>query len=876
MQKNMATRLIIIALIMAGFCGQAAAQEKSVNLYLEGRSGWTAPVVPRIHGTSTTTSCLVDDILYRPDLWLNAHGRNGGGTMTPGGFDVTFYLDGQLVSMGSAPATAGEFSVLNLGPFSRDLCGRHTVSAYVDALHSIAETDEYDNTWAGQFIWPARVVSLTADPVIYSAPPAREGGWDHSPDPSGFLSNCDGFMFDVPPQEWAAVTVRPLDPQCRYTMDLYDFNEDSSTLGFGDPLDICNNAAGDLSGIVVHQPYGGFPFTSYNVGVTNWSGTADYRIKGHLPRTLTPDVTYTGEFGPDGEFALFTFSLQAQDQGWKNILLESDPEHPMRLGLLDPDYGTFDLAHYPAAGLATNAWGSAYQNIEVTDSRQYGVTVFADTPEVLETCQFDLKLVDAMPNLQPGFLMYWDYPLTPTNQPSQSHVYLPEVLYGDSATTYLNFIQRNNSGAATGANFITTVALDGISYTPFLIWGGLDAFATDYFKLVDPVTVPGGRHTLSLRIDSNNAIEELLEEDNSYAIQTCWRPTQLPYGEAETLPPPPAKYGGHSLANPGTPLQPNFSARRIPGLNPIYCIDYWWRGMAVIPAADVDVNVELFPEYTTSTGSFTSPQVTSQRGSGLTDFVLVNMNYQWNHDAPFEIGFTREAGADSFRAETVASTMEDYGNEGPSGWYGPWNLAEGRIMQIKEFWFNSGLLAVKLDNISGDGTLGLSIFSSTAEYASPTSTVDRIIQEVAPSDGQDVTFTLDIPISQFCCVVVWKNGTADLDKSIDYRLCLYQGLTPAEDSPPLATRLDAPRPNPFNPRTTLGFTLEKAGHARLAIYDLRGLLVRTLCDEDLAAGRHDATWSGTDGNGNQVGSGVYVARLESGGVVQSRRLVLVR
>ncbi len=83
-------------------------------------------------------------------------------------------------------------------------------------------------------------------------------------------------------------------------------------------------------------------------------------------------------------------------------------------------------------------------------------------------------------------------------------------------------------------------------------------------------------------------------------------------------------------------------------------------------------------------------------------------------------------------------------------------------------------------------------------------------------------------------------------------------------------------PNPFNPRTTIAFSLPAAGHARLAVYDVRGALVTVLADDDLAAGRHAVAWQGCDAAGHAVAAGTYVYRLEAAGAVASGRLALVK
>ncbi|MBK7188689.1 MAG: hypothetical protein IPH86_08470 [bacterium] len=74
--------------------------------------------------------------------------------------------------------------------------------------------------------------------------------------------------------------------------------------------------------------------------------------------------------------------------------------------------------------------------------------------------------------------------------------------------------------------------------------------------------------------------------------------------------------------------------------------------------------------------------------------------------------------------------------------------------------------------------------------------------------------------------------------------------------------LGAARPNPFNPSTTIAFTMSSAQHAVLAVYTVDGRLVRTLLDGSLPAGAQTAHWDGTGGNdGRPVAPGTYLYRL---------------
>jgi len=72
--------------------------------------------------------------------------------------------------------------------------------------------------------------------------------------------------------------------------------------------------------------------------------------------------------------------------------------------------------------------------------------------------------------------------------------------------------------------------------------------------------------------------------------------------------------------------------------------------------------------------------------------------------------------------------------------------------------------------------------------------------------------------------------------------------------------LGLPTPNPFNPSTSFALSQAQDGPVRLAVYDVRGALVRVLNDGSLAAGDHTFTWDGRDGQGSPVPSGMYLAR----------------
>ncbi len=98
-----------------------------------------------------------------------------------------------------------------------------------------------------------------------------------------------------------------------------------------------------------------------------------------------------------------------------------------------------------------------------------------------------------------------------------------------------------------------------------------------------------------------------------------------------------------------------------------------------------------------------------------------------------------------------------------------------------------------------------------------------------------------------------------------------------EISVPAATFTLGPvRPNPFNPQTSIHYTVPVISRVELSIYDTRGKLVRTLFNGVVSAGPGSALWNGRDNRGTVISSGVYFVRLTSGKQVRTARIVLLK
>jgi len=90
------------------------------------------------------------------------------------------------------------------------------------------------------------------------------------------------------------------------------------------------------------------------------------------------------------------------------------------------------------------------------------------------------------------------------------------------------------------------------------------------------------------------------------------------------------------------------------------------------------------------------------------------------------------------------------------------------------------------------------------------------------------------------------------------------------------TALEPAVPNPFNPQTTIRFSLRENRRVNLTVFNLKGERIKELVDEYLMRGGHSITWKGQNESGKRVSSGIYFVKLVAGKVVMSQRLVLIQ
>jgi len=97
-----------------------------------------------------------------------------------------------------------------------------------------------------------------------------------------------------------------------------------------------------------------------------------------------------------------------------------------------------------------------------------------------------------------------------------------------------------------------------------------------------------------------------------------------------------------------------------------------------------------------------------------------------------------------------------------------------------------------------------------------------------------------------------------------------------EGNMPRQFALDQNFPNPFNPETTIGYTLREAAHVKISIYNIIGHEIATIVNDYQPAGYRQTQWNGTDNSGQKVSGGMYLYQIQAGNFTKTMKMVLLK
>ncbi len=133
-----------------------------------------------------------------------------------------------------------------------------------------------------------------------------------------------------------------------------------------------------------------------------------------------------------------------------------------------------------------------------------------------------------------------------------------------------------------------------------------------------------------------------------------------------------------------------------------------------------------------------------------------------------------------------------------------------------------------------------------------------------------------LPYNNYKYFVTAKYDTGESDSTNNINFFYVPVSEQDSDLEKPVNKLNANYPNPFNPETTIGFSLAKDTKVELTIYNIKGQLVKSLVNNYLTKGTHRVVWNGKDQQGKSVSSGVYFYKIKTREFNSVRKALLIK
>ena len=133
----------------------------------------------------------------------------------------------------------------------------------------------------------------------------------------------------------------------------------------------------------------------------------------------------------------------------------------------------------------------------------------------------------------------------------------------------------------------------------------------------------------------------------------------------------------------------------------------------------------------------------------------------------------------------------------------------------------------------------------------------------------------DLPAGNYTYTIIgqFTNGTTNM---LYIQVTVATGLSDELILEPLVTALLGNHPNPFNPDTTIQYSLASNARVLIEVYNIRGQHVKTLVDNYQTSGRYKVTWNGQDERGRDAGSGIFFYRMKTGEFTSTRKMIMLK
>ncbi len=190
----------------------------------------------------------------------------------------------------------------------------------------------------------------------------------------------------------------------------------------------------------------------------------------------------------------------------------------------------------------------------------------------------------------------------------------------------------------------------------------------------------------------------------------------------------------------------------------------------------------------------------------------------------------------------------------------------------------SNTVSINWQTESESNMIGYYIYRSNSNDVSASERVSSLLTAYNQPETQHYSFT-DREIDYETTYYYWLQS-CDLDGSNQYHgsICVTTGNGQTIQNPliPVTTKLNNAYPNPFNPSTTISFDLAGTENVCINIFNIKGQLIKNICNKTYDKGNHSIIWDGKDNQGNSCGTGVYFYKMTAGKTRQSKKMMMIK
>ncbi len=178
---------------------------------------------------------------------------------------------------------------------------------------------------------------------------------------------------------------------------------------------------------------------------------------------------------------------------------------------------------------------------------------------------------------------------------------------------------------------------------------------------------------------------------------------------------------------------------------------------------------------------------------------------------------------------------------------------------------------------SETGVNGFYIYKNMQETFNEAELISSLIPATNSSNETKYSFTdkelYQTGVYYYWLMVLDINGTEDVVGPLTLNYEIEDG---PEGVVPVVTTIKSIYPNPFNPSTTIAYSLKDKEDVNIYVYNTRGQLVSSIDRGKQDVGHYEYVWHGTNNNGQRLSSGVYFIRLKAGKTIVNKKAVLMK